>query len=205
MRCPCAPPLRGIRSEDRPTPVVPQPLRPAIRRETRRPGERTATADPQRLQQPLLAVRLATTSVGQEGIDFHWWSTPSCTGTCRLTRGLRTTRGRVNRFAPCGAPQHAARHRAEAMNSTEEDPWKAAYDAGRDQSAELGEFAPTGSIPDPSRSSGSSQLPSQPGHGQGRGSQGRPRSLRLASDSRDRRPPRLLKTQRSRWCRRSRA
>jgi hypothetical protein len=28
------------------------------------------------------------------------------------------------------------------MSSTEPDPWKAAYDAARDQSAELGEFAP---------------------------------------------------------------
>jgi hypothetical protein len=25
-------------------------------------------------QQPFLAIRFDTTSAGQEGIDFHWWS-----------------------------------------------------------------------------------------------------------------------------------
>jgi hypothetical protein len=76
-----------------------------------------------------------------------------------LKRGLRFSRlpcplpanpvdfeqreGRVNRFGGHVVRRNiAARHRASVMTSKESDPWKAAYDAARDQSAQLGEFAP---------------------------------------------------------------
>ena len=43
----------------------------------------------------------------------------------------------------------AARHRVSVMTSQETDPWKAAYDAARDQSAHLDEFAPYWIYPGP--------------------------------------------------------
>ena len=94
---------------------------------------------------------LATTSVGQEGIDFHWWSHAVVHWNLPANPvDFEQREGRVNRFGGHAVRRNiAARHRAEAMNSTEEDPWKAAYDAGRDQSAELGEFAPYWIYPGP--------------------------------------------------------
>ena len=87
---------------------------------------------------------LATTSVGQEGIDFHWWSHAVVHWNLPANPvDFEQREGRVNRFGGHAVRRNiAARHRASVMSSTEPDPWKAAYDAARDQSAELGEFAP---------------------------------------------------------------
>ena len=87
---------------------------------------------------------LATTSVGQEGIDFHWWSHAVVHWNLPANPvDFEQREGRVNRFGGHAVRRNiAARHRASVMGSTEPDPWKAAYDAARDQSAELGEFAP---------------------------------------------------------------
>jgi hypothetical protein len=58
--------------------------------------------------------------------------------------------GRVNRFGGHAVRRNiAARHRTSVMTSQEADPWKAAYDAARDQSAHLGEFAPYWIYPGP--------------------------------------------------------
>ena len=87
---------------------------------------------------------LTTTSVGQEGIDFHWW----CHAVVHWNLpanpvDFEQREGRVNRFGGHAVRRNiAARHRASVMTSQEADPWKAAYDAARDQSAHLGEFAP---------------------------------------------------------------
>ena len=87
---------------------------------------------------------LTTTSVGQEGIDFHWW----CHAVVHWNLpanpvDFEQREGRVNRFGGHAVRRNiAARHRTSVMTSPEADPWKAAYDAARDQSAQLGEFAP---------------------------------------------------------------
>jgi hypothetical protein len=87
---------------------------------------------------------LTTTSVGQEGIDFHWWSHAVVHWNLPANPvDFEQREGRVNRFGGHAVRRNiAARHRASVMTSKEPDPWKAAYDAARDQSAELGEFAP---------------------------------------------------------------
>jgi len=87
---------------------------------------------------------LTTTSVGQEGIDFHWW----CHAVVHWNLpanpvDFEQREGRVNRFGGHAVRRNiAAGHRVNVMTSREADPWKAAYDAARDQSAHLGEFAP---------------------------------------------------------------
>jgi hypothetical protein len=87
---------------------------------------------------------LTTTSIGQEGIDFHWW----CHAVVHWNLpanpvDFEQREGRVNRFGGHAVRRNiAARHRVSVMTSKEADPWKAAYDAARDQSAQLGEFAP---------------------------------------------------------------
>ena len=94
---------------------------------------------------------LTTTSVGQEGIDFHWW----CHAVVHWNLpanpvDFEQREGRVNRFGGHAVRRNiAVRHRASAMTSQEADPWKAAYDAARDQSAYLGEFAPCWIYPGP--------------------------------------------------------
>jgi hypothetical protein len=92
---------------------------------------------------------LATTSVGQEGIDFHWW----CHAVVHWNLpanpvDFEQREGRVNRFGGHAVRRNiAATHRADVMNSIELDPWKAAYDAASERSTELGEFAPYWTYP----------------------------------------------------------
>ena len=74
---------------------------------------------------------LASTSVGQEGIDFHWW----CHSLIHWNQpanvvDLEQREGRVHRYKG-----HAVRknvgdaHRGEALRSTHADPWAAAFEA----------------------------------------------------------------------------
>ncbi|MDP9397608.1 MAG: hypothetical protein M3P96_07170 [Actinomycetota bacterium] len=96
-------------------------------------------------------VLLTSTSVGQEGIDFHWWchsvvhwNTPS------NPVDFEQREGRVNRFGG-----HALRrnigfaHRGDVLRSDERDPWKAAYDAARHTWPKLGDFCPYWVYPGP--------------------------------------------------------
>lgn len=74
---------------------------------------------------------LASTSVGQEGVDFHWW----CHSLIHWNQpanvvDLEQREGRVHRYRGHAVRKNvAARHRAEAMTSDEADPWTAAFDA----------------------------------------------------------------------------
>lgn len=83
---------------------------------------------------PFWPMVLASTSVGQEGVDFHWW----CHSLVHWNQpanvvDLEQREGRVNRFRG-----HAVRknvgdaHRASALRSTEPDPWTAAFLAAKD-------------------------------------------------------------------------
>ncbi|WP_041795460.1 helicase C-terminal domain-containing protein [Modestobacter italicus] len=87
---------------------------------------------------------LTSTSVGQEGIDFHWWchsvvhwNTPS------NPIDFEQREGRVNRFGGHAVRRNlASSHREDVLRSDEPDPWKAAYDAAKGTLPALGDFCP---------------------------------------------------------------
>jgi hypothetical protein len=87
---------------------------------------------------------LASTSVGQEGIDLHWWchsvlhwNTPS------NPVDFEQREGRVNRYDGHAVRRNiAAAHGAEILASDEVDPWRAAYAIAARARPELGQFAP---------------------------------------------------------------
>jgi len=87
---------------------------------------------------------LATTSAGQEGIDFHWWCSALVHwNTPANPVDFEQREGRVHRFGGHAVRRNvAARHRAEALSSGSSDVWRAAYDAARRGSSDLGDFAP---------------------------------------------------------------
>ncbi|MBO4140359.1 hypothetical protein J5U46_09415 [Micromonospora tulbaghiae] len=87
---------------------------------------------------------VATTSAGQEGIDFHQWcSAVVHWNTPANPVDFEQREGRVHRFGGHAVRRNiAAAHRAQALRSPEPDVWKALYDAARAESGELGDFAP---------------------------------------------------------------
>ncbi|MGW0503826.1 C-terminal helicase domain-containing protein [Micromonospora sp. NPDC003241] len=87
---------------------------------------------------------VATTSAGQEGIDFHQWcSAVVHWNTPANPVDFEQREGRVHRFGGHAVRRNiAAAHRAAALRSPEPDVWKALYDAARAESGELGDFAP---------------------------------------------------------------
>ncbi|MEV4659396.1 helicase-related protein [Micromonospora sp. NPDC049301] len=96
---------------------------------------------------------VATTSAGQEGIDFHQWcSAVVHWNTPANPVDFEQREGRVHRFGGHAVRRNvAAAHRADALRSTEPDVWKAAYDAARANSGELGDFAPYWVFPGPAK------------------------------------------------------
>jgi hypothetical protein len=94
---------------------------------------------------------LTSTSVGQEGIDFHWWchsvvhwNTPAS------PVDFEQREGRVNRFGGHGVRRNIAlQHRADVMASATRDPWQAAYDAASCVRPDLGDFCPYWVYPGP--------------------------------------------------------
>jgi hypothetical protein len=88
---------------------------------------------------------LASTSVGQEGIDFHWWSHSVVHWNLPSNPvDFEQREGRVNRFGGHAVRKNVAathRHRAIAAAKSGRNPWEAAFDAAGDH-PELGEFSP---------------------------------------------------------------
>lgn len=78
---------------------------------------------------------LASTSVGQEGVDFHWW----CHSLVHWNQpanvvDLEQREGRVHRYKGHAVRKNvAARHWEDAVRSTDPDPWRAAFDAAAEQ------------------------------------------------------------------------
>lgn len=87
---------------------------------------------------------LASTSVGQEGIDFHWWSHAVVHWNVPSNPvDFEQREGRVNRFAGHAVRKNiAAAHSGDVMTSTDSNPWRAAFNAAIETRTGLGEFSP---------------------------------------------------------------
>ncbi|WP_396925852.1 helicase-related protein [Mycolicibacterium sp.] len=88
---------------------------------------------------------LASTSVGQEGIDFHWWSHSVVHWNLPFNPvDFEQREGRVNRFGGHAVRKNVAsthgRHALAAAKSGK-SPWHSAFEAAVDH-PELGEFSP---------------------------------------------------------------
>ena len=135
---------------DRPLPL---PSRFAVRYGGRRLDQQSARQPQIRnaFNSPFWPFVLATTSIGQEGVDLHWWCHAAVHWNVPSNPvDFEQREGRVNRFGGHAVRRNIAdKHRANVMASSDVDPWKAAYDAARDQSEALGEFAPYWIYPGP--------------------------------------------------------
>lgn len=94
---------------------------------------------------------LASTSVGQEGVDFHWWCHAVVHWNVPVNPvDFEQREGRVNRFGGHAVRRNIVeKHRDEVLQSRVRDPWKAAYDIADAASRGLGEFAPYWVYPGP--------------------------------------------------------
>jgi len=78
---------------------------------------------------PFWPMVLASTSVGQEGVDFHWWCHSLVHWNLPANPvDFEQREGRVHRFKGHAIRKNvAAAHRVEALASEETDPWVAAF------------------------------------------------------------------------------
>lgn len=103
---------------------------------------------------PFWPMVLASTSVGQEGIDFHWW----CHSLVHWNQpanvvDLEQREGRIHRFRGHAIRKNvAAAHRANALRSTDPDPWAAAFEAAReDRPPDSNDLWPSWVFPGPAK------------------------------------------------------
>ncbi|MET0886343.1 MAG: helicase-related protein, partial [Mycetocola sp.] len=87
---------------------------------------------------------LTSTSVGQEGIDFHWWSHAVLHWNLPANPvDFEQREGRVHRFAGHAVRKNIARdHREHVMSSDARNPWASAFEAAAASHPDLGEFSP---------------------------------------------------------------
>ncbi|MBD3756807.1 MAG: helicase [Microbacterium sp.] len=93
---------------------------------------------------PFAPFVLASTSVGQEGIDFHWWSHSVVHWNLPSNPvDFEQREGRVNRFAGHAVRKNVAEaHWPNVLASNDLRAWRAAFDAAAGVENELGEFSP---------------------------------------------------------------
>lgn len=96
---------------------------------------------------PFAPFVLASTSVGQEGIDFHWWSHAVVHWNLPSNPvDFEQREGRVNRFAGHAIRKNVAQaHWGDVLAGEGTSPWRTAFEAARARAADstdLGEFAP---------------------------------------------------------------
>lgn len=99
----------------------------------------------QAFNSPFRPFVLASTSVGQEGVDFHWWchsilhwNTPAS------PIDFEQREGRIDRYDGHAVRLNIVQQHGESILSTDDrNPWEAAYRlAGQAEHPELGAFAP---------------------------------------------------------------
>ncbi|TPX02691.1 SWF/SNF helicase family protein, partial [Schumannella luteola] len=103
---------------------------------------------------PFAPFVLASTSVGQEGIDFHWWSHSVVHWNLPSNPvDFEQREGRVNRYAGHAVRKNVATaHWQDVVGSSDPRAWRAAFDAaGASDSSTLGEFSPWWIYPGPAR------------------------------------------------------
>ncbi|MFI5623502.1 hypothetical protein ACIA03_08560 [Nocardioides sp. NPDC051685] len=102
---------------------------------------------------PFWPMVLASTSVGQEGIDFHWW----CHSVFHWNTppnpvDFEQREGRVDRYRGHAIRRNIAdRHGALALQPGAGHPWDRLYDAATDERTNYGDFAPGWVYPGPSK------------------------------------------------------
>ncbi|GII25699.1 helicase [Planosporangium mesophilum] len=137
---------------DRPIPFTSRfALRFGNKRQTDEGGRHSEVR--QSFNSPFWPFVLATTSVGQEGIDFHWWShAVTHWNTPANPVDFEQREGRVHRYAGHAVRRNIThRHRKSILTSEDPNPWAAAYAAATDETANLGDFAPHWIYPGPAR------------------------------------------------------
>ncbi|GAA1941602.1 helicase [Microbacterium aoyamense] len=102
---------------------------------------------------PFAPFVLASTSVGQEGIDFHWWSHSVIHWNVPSNPvDFEQREGRVNRFAGHAVRKNvASSHFGDVLASRDACAWRAAFDAATRAPNDLGEFSPWWLYPGPAR------------------------------------------------------
>ncbi|MFC7959668.1 DEAD/DEAH box helicase [Rhodococcoides kroppenstedtii] len=94
---------------------------------------------------------LASTSVGQEGIDFHWWcSAVTHWNTPANPVDFEQREGRIDRFGGHAVRRNLA-HRHGANMLAAQNPWQEAYALGEDERENLGDYAPHWVYPGPAK------------------------------------------------------
>lgn len=112
--------------------------RRATQEDARQPEVRAA------FNSPFWPFVLASTSVGQEGIDLHWW----CHAVVHWNTpanpvDFEQREGRINRYGGHAIRKNVAgRHGASVLTSSDPDPWRAAYALADDEYERCGDFAP---------------------------------------------------------------
>jgi hypothetical protein len=107
----------------------------------------------QAFNSPFWPFIVATTSAGQEGIDFHWW----CSAVVHWNLpanpvDFEQREGRVHRFGGHAIRRNvAAEHRSAGLRTGDDDVWRAMYDAARNESDDHGDFAPYWVYPGPAK------------------------------------------------------
>ncbi|NHB84898.1 SWF/SNF helicase family protein [Tessaracoccus sp. HDW20] len=92
---------------------------------------------------------LATTSIGQEGVDFHWWSRSVYHwNTPPNPIDFEQREGRVDRYDGLAVRRNlAARHGDDARRSGAANPWAKLYELASREDHGLGSFAPHWTYP----------------------------------------------------------
>src|SRR5699024_7512351 len=96
---------------------------------------------------------LVSTSVGQEGIDFHWW----CHAILHWNTppnpvDFEQREGRVDRFRAHAIRKNVAyRHGVEALRSASPSPWRKLFELAEDLRSQHGHFTPDWVYPGPAK------------------------------------------------------
>ncbi len=137
-------------------PTIPFPMRFAVRY-----GARDAQGgDDARMPEvrasfnsPFWPFVLVSTSVGQEGIDFHWWCHALLHWNIPANPvDFEQREGRVDRFRGHAIRKNVAyRHGVEALRSASPSPWRKLFELAEDLRSQHGHFTPDWVYPGPAR------------------------------------------------------